>query len=74
MDNEFPKLSECAEISSDEESGAPAHPCISREAMLKMFEMQRNNQLCDGIIHCLSDDTYFNVHRTILCGCSSYFK
>lgn len=74
MDNEISILSD-AEISSDEDdTGAPAHPCMSREAMIKLYKMRENNQLCDGIIHCLIDDTYHNIHRAILCACSSYFK
>ena len=74
MDNEIPILSD-EEISSDEEaSGSPPHPCMSHEAMIKLYEMRQNNQLCDGVIHCLADDKYLNIHRAILCACSSYFK
>jgi len=72
--NVVPILSD-EEISSDEDdSGAPAHPCMSSEAMLKLFEMRQNNLICDAVLHCLVDDTYHNVHRNILCACSLYFK
>ncbi|XP_070497155.1 kelch-like protein 10 [Chironomus tepperi] len=47
---------------------------MSREAMFKLYQMRQNNQLCDGVIHTLVDDTYFNIHRAILCACSSYFN
>lgn len=63
------------EIESDEddESGPP-YQCISREAMQKLFEMRLNNQLCDAEIHCLADNKFLNVHRTMMCACSMYFK
>lgn len=64
------------EISSDEEDDNETAPSIQRmssEAMIKLYEMRVNNQLCDGEI-CLDDKKTFQIHRAILCACSAYFR
>jgi hypothetical protein len=60
-------------MSSDEEEGAIAKPCMSSEAMQKLYEMHLNNTLCDAVL-VMEDETVFNVHRNMLSACSSYFR
>lgn len=61
-------------ISSDEDDDVTIpKQCMSREAMQKLYEMRLNNQLCDAKLS-MEDGSIFNVHRAILCACSSYFR
>lgn len=60
-------------MSSDEEEGAIAKPCMSAEAMMKLYEMHLNNTLCDAVL-VMDDESVFNVHRAMLSACSSYFR
>jgi kelch-like protein 10 len=71
--NRFPLDS--FENSSDDEmdENSPPRQCMSVEAMTVLFEMRLNHQLCDAHLH-LDDGRIFNVHRAVLCACSSYFK
>lgn len=58
--------------SEDEDAPLP-HQCMSSEAMQKLFEMRLNNQLCDATIK-VDNEKAYNVHRAIMCACSSYFR
>lgn len=60
------------EIASEDEDALPQQ-CMSSEAMQKLFEMRLNNQLCDAMIRVDNERTY-NIHRAIMCACSSYFR
>lgn len=61
------------EISDDEDSNPLLQQCMSREAMQKLFEMRLKNQLCDAEIR-VEDERSYNIHRAILCACSTYFR
>lgn len=72
-DNVFPLPSDESSSTDDEDDHGPPHQCMSREAMMKLFEMRLNNQLCDAAIR-IEGDKIYNIHRAILCACSSYFR
>ena len=61
------------EASEDEDSMPLPHQCMSHDAMQKLFEMRLNNQLCDAVIR-IGKDRSYNIHRAILCACSTYFR
>lgn len=61
-----------SEESEDEDSNLPQQ-CISHNAMQNLFQMRLKNQLCDATIH-VDDNKSFNIHRAILCACSTYFR
>jgi kelch-like protein 10 len=61
------------ENASEDEDGPLPHQCMSSEAMQKLFEMRLNNQLCDATVRVDEEKTY-NIHRAIMCACSSYFR
>lgn len=60
-------------VGDGEEIPGTTKPCISFESMRHLYEMRSNNILCDAAIK-LDDQSTFNVHKNILCACSSYFR
>lgn len=47
-------------------------PIVSDEALNTLNELREQNLLCDAQISVGED--VFNVHRAIMCSCSSYFR
>jgi kelch-like protein 10 len=71
--NELPYSSGGSTSEDDDDAGTMPHQCMSSEAMQKLFQMRLNNQLCDAIIR-VDNDRSYNIHRAILCACSTYFR
>ncbi|XP_022223094.1 kelch-like protein 10 [Drosophila obscura] len=61
-------------LGSTQSSSKSLAPTVSDQALNTLNELREANLLCDAEISVGEHEHAFNVHRAIMCSCSSYFR